>query len=128
MKYPKDMDNEMIPICNVLNTLPGIHTTFCCYGHGIPSEFYICFRCSNIKSLKKISKAFSHVNCYANYGFSNGDSLYIEVEDEGPIGNPTLKNEVSVRVSIENCLHKYPKTTMTEQILKKIIKRLKNET
>ena len=128
MKYPKDMDKEMIPVCNVLNSLPGIHTTFCCYGHGIPSEFYICFRCSNIKSLKKISKAFSHTNCYANYGFFNGDSLYIEVEGEGPIGNPTLKNEVSVRVSIENCLHKYPRTPMTEQILKKIIKCLKNET
>lgn len=125
MKYPKDMDKEMIPICNVLNALPGIHTTFCCYGHGDPSEFYICFRCSNIKSLKKISKVFSHINCYVNYGFSDGDSLYIEVEDEGPIGKPTLKNEVSVRVSIENFHHKCPKTPMTEQILKKIIKHLK---
>ena len=128
MKYPKDMDKEMIPVCNVLNSLPGIHTTYCCYGHGIPGEFYICFRCSNIKSLKKISKAFSHGNCYFNYGFSNGDSLSLKVEDVGPIGNPTLKNEVSVRASIESCLHKYPRTPMTEQILKKIIKRLKNET
>lgn len=118
----------MIPICNILNSLPGINTTFCCYGHGIPGEFYICFRCSNIKSLKKISKAFSHINCYANYGFSNGDSLYIEVQDVGPIGNPTLKNEVSVRVSIESFQYKYPKTPMTTEILDKIIKNLKNET
>ena len=77
------MNKEMIAICNVLNSLPGIHTTFCCYGHGDPGEFYICFRCSNIKSLKKISK--------------------------------------------ENCCHKYPRTPMTEKILTKIIKCLKNE-
>ena len=126
MKYPEDMDSEMIPICNVLNSLPGIHTTFCCYGHGDPGEFYICFRCSNIKSLKKISKAFSHTNCYVNYGFSGGDSLYINVEDKGPLVNPALRNEVSVRVSIENFRHKYPKIPMTEQILKKIVKCLQN--
>lgn len=119
------MDKEMIPICNVLNSLPGIHTTFCCYGHGNPGEFYICFRCSNIKSLKKIAKAFSHINCFVNYGFKDGDSLYLEVENEGPIGDPTLKNEVSVRVSIESFHRKYPKTPMTEQILKNIIKHLK---
>ena len=33
-EYPNDMDKEMIPLCDELNSIPGISTQFCCCGHG----------------------------------------------------------------------------------------------
>lgn len=118
MKYPSDIDNEMIPICDALNSHHGIHTTFCCFGHGIPMEFYICFRCSSIKSLKRICNAFNSVR------LPNGDSFLVEADAFGP-SNSAKSNEISLRISIRNCwLGKSPRTPMTTEILTLIIKEL----
>ena len=59
--YPKDMDKDMIPLCDALNALPGVRTFFCCSGHGRcnEGEFYILFGCSNAKSLKCIVESFN---------------------------------------------------------------------
>lgn len=39
-------DNELVPICNALNSLPGIRTTECCSGHNIHKPL-IFFRVTN---------------------------------------------------------------------------------
>lgn len=40
-KYPDDMDNECVPLCNIFNTL-GLTTEFSCCGHG-EDDFVILF-------------------------------------------------------------------------------------
>lgn len=87
MKYDKDMDEEMIPICNLLNKFKGVTTTFSCFGHYHPGSFYICFRCSNIKSLKSITKCFEPF-----YQFT------ISIEYLGPDSKPAKKNEIAVDI------------------------------
>jgi hypothetical protein len=50
MKYDKYIDKEVIPLCNVLNKLPGIQTSFSCCGHG-KDHLYVCFFADNMMDL-----------------------------------------------------------------------------
>lgn len=56
MRIPIDIDKEVMPVCNLLNSLPGIATYASCSGHGF-DDCYIAFTCNNFKSLKKIVDA-----------------------------------------------------------------------
>ena len=61
MEYPKDMDKECIPLCDALNKLPGIRTTYSCSGHGQRRKkhrknFIIFFRPDNFESLFLVSR------------------------------------------------------------------------
>jgi tRNA(Phe) wybutosine-synthesizing methylase Tyw3 len=38
--YPKDIDQELISLLDVINSIPGVRTLFSCCGHG-KEEFYI---------------------------------------------------------------------------------------
>jgi len=93
----------MIPLCDMLNSFPGIRTTFCCFGHGNPHQFYIALAASNIVSLKKILKAFS-------YHYRKEALTYnIEAEWDGPTGNPCNSNEISIHINLRYCDYKNTK-------------------
>lgn len=38
--YPKDMDEEMIPLMDVLNSIPGVRTMYSCCGHDYDNMMY----------------------------------------------------------------------------------------
>lgn len=99
-QYPPDMDKDMIPLCDALNALPGVRTFFCCSGHGRGNEgeFYICMGCSNVRSLKRVVRAFSR-----RVRDSFAAARYIvELDHEFW---PLRKNEVYVRVGNKRVDH-----------------------
>lgn len=54
--YGPGMDREIVHLCNVLNSLPGIYTVESCAGHGnLPMS--VLFTCKSLKSLAKIQHA-----------------------------------------------------------------------
>ena len=57
-KYDKYMDTECIPLCNALNSLPGVKTTSSCCGH-CKNKFMIFFNCDNAVSLSIIARSFN---------------------------------------------------------------------
>ena len=46
--YPKDMDKEMIDFMDVLNSIPGCRTLFCCQGHGHGSWYFVANCCNEV--------------------------------------------------------------------------------
>lgn len=54
--YGPGMDREMVRLCDVLNSLPGIHTVESCAGHG-ERPMRVLFACRSPKSLAKIQQA-----------------------------------------------------------------------
>ena len=84
----------MIPLCDALNSLPGVRTFFCCSGHGRGNEgeFYIYMGCSNMRSLKRVVRAFSR--CVRDSFVAT--RYVVELDHEFW---PLRKNEVGIRVS-----------------------------
>ena len=56
--YDGRMDDECIPLCDALNSLPGVETTSSCCGH-CKNDFMIFFNCNNSYSLAVIARAFN---------------------------------------------------------------------
>lgn len=56
-KYPKDIDQELVPFLDAANSVPGVRTMFCCSGHG-NSMFYVMFACCNEIVASSIFKIF----------------------------------------------------------------------
>lgn len=112
-QYPSDMDKDMIPICDALNSLPGVRTFFCCSGHGrgYEGEFYICMGCSSTPSMKRILRAFDHEVNDSSYNVEV-DHLFWPLEDD----------EVCVRVSNPQVDHLKAKARREE--LKAVIDKL----
>lgn len=44
--YPDDMDEELAPMMDVFNNIPGVRTEFCCTGHG-NDGWYISLQCAS---------------------------------------------------------------------------------
>ena len=99
-RYRPDMDRDMIPLCDALNALPGVRTFFCCSGHGRGNEgeFYICMGCSNMRSLKRVVRAFSR---RVQDSFVAAQYV-VELDHEFW---PLRKNEVDIRVSNKRVDH-----------------------
>lgn len=57
-KYDKYMDAECIPLCDALNSLPGVKTTSSCCGH-CKNKFMVFFDCENAASLFIIARSFN---------------------------------------------------------------------
>lgn len=93
--FPDDMDKEMIPLCKELNSFKGIETTFCCFGHGDPKNFYITMKCSNIKSAKYISKTFDE------YSRHNDIKFVISIDWIGPGAKPNKNNQIAIDIRID---------------------------
>ena len=56
--YDGRMDKECIPLCDALNSLPGVETTSSCCGH-CKNDFMIFFNCNDSYSLAVIARAFN---------------------------------------------------------------------
>lgn len=127
--YPKDMDPEMVEICDCLNSMPGVRTTFCCFGHGDPIGFYIAMCISNMLSMKKILKVFS--NKYENcdkLGLFEDDGFDLCPSAIGAEGNPAKDNEIGLRIGFKSWhTSALPITKMTKTMLKKIVRELKKD-
>ena len=109
--FPDDMDKEMIPLCTALNRFKGIETTFCCFGHGVISQFYISLKCSDLMSLKQITKVFERYSRFADKYF------IIECEYPGPLSNRCKRNELAIYIRLRKSVgsesyyeHKSPMT------------------
>ena len=61
--YPKDMDKEMIDFMDVLNSIPGCRTLFCCQGHGHGSWYFVA-NCCNMFPYKAIRSYFQKEQKY----------------------------------------------------------------
>lgn len=94
--YPADMDRDMIPICDALNSLDGVRTFFCCSGHGRGEDgaFYISLGCSNMRSFKRIAKCFD----IRRRGITSEVRKPYELEPEHDFW-PLRKNEMGLRIS-----------------------------
>ena len=94
-QYPPDMDKDMIPLCDALNSLAGVRTFFCCSGHGRgrEGEFYISMGCSNMRSFRRIVESFNNIR---NRVPAVWKPYTLEPEYDFW---PLRKNEVGVRVS-----------------------------
>lgn len=83
-RYDKNMDSECVPICDALNTLPGIKTFESCCGHGT-HPFFVAFVADTIEHLRPLLMSIDE------YGWdvravwaSGGGSIYFALE--GPVG------------------------------------------
>lgn len=94
-QYPPDMDKDMIPLCDALNSLAGVRTFFCCSGHGRgrEGEFYISMGCSNMRSFRRIVESFNNIRNRVPVIWKP-----YTLEPEYDFW-PLQKNEVGIRVS-----------------------------
>jgi hypothetical protein len=75
-RYDREMDKEAIPLCNALNSLPGIKTIESCCGHG-NEPFRIWFVVRNTDTgLFFLTRCVDHR--YWEYGYLWGIDLMID--------------------------------------------------
>lgn len=55
--YPKDMDEEMVPLSNVLNSIPGCRTLYTCCGHS-HEGWYVVLKFTSDVAHEEVRKAF----------------------------------------------------------------------
>ena len=56
-KYPKDIDKELIPMLNIINSIPGVRTVFSCCGHG-KEDFYLVLAYTSCHTRSYIENIF----------------------------------------------------------------------
>ena len=84
-KYDKYMDKAMIPLCDVLNSMPGITTTESCEGHG-KWNTDVVFVASDFVSLAKIQRAVDRRYC----GLKKEWEIVCSTIDIPPKGHPPM--------------------------------------
>jgi hypothetical protein len=82
------MDAECIPICDALNSLPGITTFESCCGHG-KERHVIFFRAMTIEALHPILRCAESSAWRLRVYWSNGGEFAAFIL-EGPIGLPGM--------------------------------------
>jgi hypothetical protein len=84
LKYPDDMDQECVKLCDALNALSGIETSSSCCGHS-QRPFRIFFSAETIESLAPILRACHSSAWRTEVAWANGsDNPYFMLE--GPKG------------------------------------------
>lgn len=71
-KYPKDVDKELIPMLNIINSIPGVRTLFSCCGHG-KNDFYLSLAYTSCQTRSFIDNIFQRNGCVIK-GFNDEDS------------------------------------------------------
>lgn len=94
--YDKWMDYEMVALCDILNSLPGIRTVESCGGHG-KGKTVVFFFCTSLKSLAKIQRAIDYrygglkvcwrLRCSTTDTAMYGSSLLFAIESEAVYRN-----------------------------------------
>lgn len=59
-KYPDDIDEELVPMLDVFNNIPGMRTEFCCCGHNQPG-WYMVFKFTSDFMYDKTFKFFKGI-------------------------------------------------------------------
>lgn len=91
--YDDHMDREIVSLCDALNSLPGVHTSESCGGHGI-HQAEVFFFCTSLKSLAKIQRAVDCryggqknrwlIGCSTTDTPEYGTTLVFSLESEAP--------------------------------------------
>jgi hypothetical protein len=71
-KYPKDVDEELIPMLNIINSIPGVRTLFSCCGHG-KNEFYLALAYTSCQTRSYIDNIFQRIS-FNIKGFNDEDT------------------------------------------------------
>jgi len=69
-EYPNDIDVEMVPLLNMLNSIPGVRTEYCCSGHGY-GDWYLVIRFTSDYAMQVIGQLFVHRSLNGQFDFSN---------------------------------------------------------
>lgn len=102
--YPKDVDQELISLLDVINSIPGVRTLFSCCGHG-KEEFYIMLAYTSSQTRSLIENTFSK-NTYYIENF-NDDLTYKDVFI-GKFKSYDFYNEpINDNIIFENCVGYY---------------------
>lgn len=68
--YPRDMDEEMVDLMDVINNIPGCRTAYSCQGHGYGGWYFTVF-CSNETAVVNINQLFTRRGCEIIQGSSS---------------------------------------------------------
>jgi hypothetical protein len=60
LEYPGDVDQELIPLLDLLNSVPGIRTLFSCCGHSRES-FYMVLAFTSVQARSLIENCFQSI-------------------------------------------------------------------
>jgi len=72
-KDTQTIDKEVIPLCNVINKIPGIETFASCSGHGGCRHLYVTFISKDLESLNNFTKLMTDAidEVYPKYNFAS---------------------------------------------------------
>lgn len=59
LEYPGDVDIELIPLLDLINSVPGVRTLFSCCGHGRES-FYMVLAFTSTQARSLVENCFQH--------------------------------------------------------------------
>jgi hypothetical protein len=87
IKYDGGEDKECIPLCNALNSIPGIYTRESCCGHNM-NKFYVTFYVSPMKYVNNIQILLKNIDNHywvnmKTRGFKNWNCSVISTEFPG---------------------------------------------
>lgn len=86
-KYPDDIDEELVPMLDVFNNIPGMRTQYCCCGHG-GDGWYMVFEFTSEFMHEKTIQFFRGVcnsedwrlglefEVFYRYGYSEISNIY----------------------------------------------------
>ena len=66
LDYPEDVDKELIPLLDTINSIPGVRTRYSCCGHG-NMEFYLMLSVSCDEAANALSIKFSKMGISVEY-------------------------------------------------------------
>jgi hypothetical protein len=102
--YPKDIDQELISLLDVINSIPGVRTLFSCCGHG-KEEFYIMLAYTSSQTRSLIENIFlNNTHCIENF---NDDLTYKDVFIGKFKSYDFYNGPINDNIIFENCVGYY---------------------
>ena len=103
-KYPKDVDQELISLLDVINSIPGVRTLFSCCGHR-KEEFYIVLAYTSLQTRSLIENIFLKNTQYIkNF---NDDLTYKDVFIGKFKSHDFYNAPIDNNIIFENCVGYY---------------------
>jgi hypothetical protein len=99
-RYDQWMDSECVPICDALNSLPGIETFESCCGHR-KNPFFVAFTAATVESLRPILVSINDERAWAVRAAwaSGGGAIYFTLD--GPVGAFRIANLIAGMIKNE---------------------------
>ena len=76
LEYPSDVDKELIPLLDVLNSIPGVRTRYSCCGHG-NDEFYLLLAVSCERAARMVIEKFEKFGFFVDYNGIRWENPYM---------------------------------------------------